>query len=127
MTLVDGHMNAFRLGKGSREAWADLAGRLNVAEELARAGIASDQVDTFSAALQALAAVHKRAHGCAASWTLRGPEIAALDDGLWMHRVQLQHCSQGELEHARQRVQRRMQQALAGNVGGDTQVLHGRA
>lgn len=124
MANINAHLQAFRTGQGNAQSWADLAGRLNVAEALAQAGIASDHEDTFSRGQQALAAVHGRAHGPRASWTLRGPELQALDDALFLHHVQLQHCSQGELEHARQRVMRRVQQALAGNAGAGTTVLH---
>ena len=112
MRIVDANLQAFRLGHGNRSSWADLASRLNVSEALAQAGIATDHAQTFERGQQALAAVHTRAHGPAKSWTLRGPEIKALDEAVFLHRVQLQHCSQGELQQACQRVQRRSEQAL---------------
>lgn len=117
-------LDAFRTGRGNSEHWAALADSLNVAEALARLNIARDHEDTFERGQQALAAVHGRAHGPLRSWTLRGPELQAIDDALFVHGVQLQHCSQGELQKACTLVRRRMQQALAGNVGRNTRVLH---
>lgn len=124
MDIVEANLVAFRTGAGNRAAWADLAARMQVGEALACAGIASDRVQAFVDAQQALADVHQRAHGATQSWTLRGTEIAALDHAVFLHRVQLQHCSQGELEHARQLVLRRGEQALAGNAGRNVTVLH---
>ena len=123
MDIDQGHLRAFREGRGNHTAWAELGARLGVAHELAQAGIANDHIETLDRGLQALEAVHQRAYGPHPSWTLRGPEIGALDDALWLVSVQLQHCSQGELEHARQRFQRRTEQALAGNGGARVRVL----
>ena len=62
-------------------------------------------------------------HQGGGSWTLRGPEIEALDTALWMHRVQLDHCSLGEFDKARGKVAERTRQALAGNAGPNTKVV----
>lgn len=113
----------FRLGQGSAPVWAALADALNVAEALAALGIASDHEDTFAKGQAALAAVHGRAWGATRSWTLRGPELQAIDDAIFVHGVQLQHCSQGELLEAVQRVERRTRQALAGNASSGVTVL----
>ena len=115
--------DAFRTGCGSNDHWRHLADRLNVAEALAQMHIAGDHADTFERGQAALAAVHQRAHGAAKSWTLRGPELAALDDALFVHGVQLEHCSQGELQAAIGAVQRRVWQALQGNAGAGVLVL----
>lgn len=121
---IQARLDAFRTGSGNGEHWAALADSLNVAEGLAELGIAADHTDTFERGQQALAAVHGRAHGPRKSWTLRGPELQALDDALFVHGVQLQHCSQGELHKAVATVRRRMQQALKGNGGRGATVLH---
>ena len=121
---LQARLEAFRTGHGNAEHWAALADSLNVAEGLAQLHIASDHQDTFDRGQQALAAVHGRAHGPRKSWTLRGPELQALDDALFVHGVQLQHCSQGELQQAVTNVQRRVAQALAGNAGRNVTVLH---
>lgn len=120
---MQAHLEAFRTGAGNGEHWAALADSLNVAEGLAELGIARDHTDTFERGQQALAAVHSRAHGPRKSWTLRGPELQALDDALFVHGVQLQHCSQGELHKACTMVRRRVQQALKGNAGRGATVL----
>jgi hypothetical protein len=120
---IQARLDAFRTGAGNSEHWAALADSLNVAEGLAELGIAGDHRETFERGQQALAAVHGRAHGPRKSWTLRGPELQALDDALFVHSVQLQHCSQGELHKAVATVRRRMQQALKGNAGRGATVL----
>jgi hypothetical protein len=120
---MQAHLEAFRTGAGNGEHWAALGGSLNIAEVLAELGIARDHTDTFERGQQALAAVHSRAHGPRKSWTLRGPELQALDDALFVHGVQLQHCSQGELHKAYTLVRRRVQQALKGNAGRGATVL----
>lgn len=124
MGMLHEALDAFRFGKAARHNWAELAARFQVGEALARAGIASDRVQAFADAQQVLIAVHQRAHGLQQSWTLRGPELAALDNAAFLHSVQLQHCSQGELARACDLVRRRGEQALAGNAGRNTTVLH---
>ena len=84
--------------------------------------IASDHGETWERAQEALAAVHGRARA-GGSFTLRGAELTALDDAAFVHGGQLEHCSQGELEQAIQRVKRRCAGALRGGVGRDTRVL----
>lgn len=106
---------AFRTGRGTEPLWRSLADAMNVAEALAERGIASDHVDTFARAQAALAAVWQR-HAAGGSWTLRGAEITALDDGAFVHGVQLEHASQGEVADAIAAVKRRMQGVRAGNV-----------
>lgn len=124
---IQARLEAFRTGHGNSEHWAALADSLNVAEALAQLNIARDHEDTFERGQQALAAVHGRAHGPQKSWTLRGPELQALDDALFVHGVQLQHCSQGELHQAVTSVRRRVAAALAGNAGRGVKVLRAAA
>jgi hypothetical protein len=122
--------DAFRQGQGNHTHWCALADAMNVAQALAELRIASNHAAAFSAAHQALVDVMDRATACStacASWTLRGGEIAALDHALFMHRIQLQHCSRGELSSAVTNVVNRMRQALAGNAGKGTRVVDGAA
>jgi hypothetical protein len=108
-------LEAFRTGRGDRAAWMNLADAFNVAEVLTELAIASDHGDTFRQAQAALAAVHERVEA-GGSFTLRGPELVALDDAVFLHDVQLQHVSQGELQQAVETVKRRVSAALAGNA-----------
>lgn len=113
---------ALRTGHGNVEAWQDLADVLNLAEALAERRIAGNLMDTVRTAQAALAALIHRVHA-GTGWTLRGPELTALDDGLWLYAVQLNHCSAGEHRRAHAIVRNRISQALAGNAGGRT-VVH---
>jgi len=106
---------AFRTGRGSKAAWCDLADAMNVAEALTEARLASDHVGTFERAQSALASVHGRAQ-MRGSYTLYPAEITALDDAVFVHGIQLEHCSQGELQNAIDAVKRRVHAALAGNA-----------
>lgn len=99
---------SFKAGQGSLQAWLHLVDALNTSEALAqRHHIADNHVDTIRAGQDALAAVWARQR---TSWTLRGTEIAALDDALFIWRVQLDFCSVGEISAARAYVARRSQQ-----------------
>lgn len=113
---------AFRLGHGTAALWADLADAMNVAEALAEIGIASDHADTFAAAQAAPAAVWTR-HAAGGSWTLRAAEITALDDAVFIHGVQLQHCSQREMADAITTVRNRVRGAMAGHPPAGAMVL----
>ena len=108
-------LDRLRTGKGDWNAWCAIADALNVAERLAEAGIASDRAAEFDAAQEALATLHTRVKdsGC---WTLKGAEIRALAEGVEMHEVQLEVCTQGEMADAIFSVQRYVAQALAGNA-----------
>ncbi len=116
-------LEAFRTGKATRHDWANLADAMNVAEQLSALHIASDHGETWERAQATLAAVHDRV-AAGGSFTLRGPELSALDDAVFVHGVQLEHCSQAELEQAILRVKRRVEGALQGNVGPGTRVLN---
>lgn len=113
---------AFRAGQGSRPHWMNLADAMNVAEAIAQAGIfADDRPDAYAAAQQVLAAVSDR-HERGGSWTLRGPELTALDRGVQCHELQLDHVSQGELADAITHVKHRVSGALAGNAAPGTRI-----
>lgn len=116
---------AFRAGHGTADAWDDLADALNVAEALARLNIANDHGHTIEAAQAALAAVHAR-YQQRRSFTLYPAEITALDDALFIHGVQLRHCSQAEALRAISDVKERTAQALGGNASPTTHVCVGR-
>jgi hypothetical protein len=99
---------AFKAGQGNLEQWRHLVDALNTSEALAqRHNIADNHVALILAGQDALAAVYARQ---LKSWTLRGTEIAALADALFIWRVQLDFCSRGEVAQARAFVARRSQQ-----------------
>lgn len=108
-------LHHFQYGPTTHEDWAVLAGALNAAEELAKRSIANDHAPTFLQGQQVLADVWQR-HKTRQSWTLKGRELSALADAIFVHGIQLQHCSQGELSAAYEAVARRSQQAKAGNI-----------
>ncbi len=109
-------------GRGSAQAWQDLADALNLSEALAELRIAGNLGETLHAAQAALAAQMHRVHA-GRGWTLYGPEIIALREGLWLYGVQLEHCSASEYRRAVAIVRNRVAAALAGNAGRRT-VVH---
>lgn len=117
-------LQAMRTGTGRWPEWRNLADALNVAEALSQDGIASDRLDEIRTAQHALAALHQRVEA-GGPWTLRGPELTALQLAVELHGIQLKLASQGEVANAIERVQRRTKGALAGNVGRDTTVCIG--
>jgi hypothetical protein len=117
-------LDGLRTGTGGWAAWCGMADAMNVAEQLALRGIASDRMPEIQAAQAALQAVHTR-QATRNTWTLRADELRALDEGAFFHRVQIKHCTQGEMADAIQAVQRRVSQALAGNAPRDARVCLG--
>lgn len=114
--------DAFRRGHGSAELWAHLADALNMGEAMATLNLANDHGHKFTDAQIALGRVHQR-HAAGGNYTLRGDEIAALDDALFIYGVQLDVCSKGEWLAAIDRVSNRVRSACAGNAAPGTQVL----
>ena len=116
-TALDG----LRTATGGWPAWCNLADALNVAEQLAEMGICSDRKTEIAAGQAALHELHTR-QAERNTWTLRAAELAALQTAVEFHRIQLDHCSQGEMRAAIETVKRRVQQALAGNAPRDARV-----
>lgn len=110
-----------RAGHGCADEWAKLVDATNIGTVLAHRRIASDHKATFAAASAALRDLHDR-HARTGSWTLKGTEIAALDLALLIHKIQLDHCSRGELALAVQTVINRTRAALSGAVAPGTTV-----
>jgi len=105
-------------------AWCSLADAFNVAEQLALRNIASDRLPEFQAAQQAMHDVYHR-QADRGTWAMRATELAALDFAVRLHVIQLDHCTQGELEDSIRAVQRRVAQALAGNAPKSARVCVG--
>lgn len=125
LQAIIGHaLDQFRAGHDCAAHWRTMADALNTAEMLAGMGIASDDASKalIDDAMRVLAAVYERA-AARGSWTLRGRELQALDDGLFIARIQLEHCSLGEFERARKQVAQRIRQARAGNVPAGAHVV----
>jgi hypothetical protein len=117
-------LEGLRTGRGGWPAWNNMADGMNVAEQLALRGIASDRLPEILAAQEALHHIHRRQLE-RGTWTLRAAELTALRIGRFFHFVQIKHCSQGEMKHSIQAVLRRVSQALAGNAGRDAIVCVG--
>lgn len=115
--IIDGALDALRVGPDHAGAWASLADALNVAEALSDVGICSDDgsVQAIGGAQAALAAVHGR-YSERKTWAMRADEIKALECGTMIARIQLDHCSVREYMDSVERVKRRVSAALAGNA-----------
>ena len=113
-----------RMGTAGWPAWCSVADAMNVAEQLAGAGIVSDRQPEFTAAQAALHQVHGRVLA-GGSWTLRAAEITALDFAVDLHGIQLQYVSQGEVQDAIEAVKRNVLQALRGNAPRNAKVCVG--
>lgn len=111
-----------RSGSGSLGRWRDLADALNIAEALGALSIAGNLLDDVRAGQAALSRVLDRARDTT-KWRLEHSEAIALDDALFVLRVQLEHCSAGEQRRAVDNVRNRISQALAGN-GGPRVTIH---
>jgi hypothetical protein len=123
---LDSTLTEFGQGIDCAPRWCCMADAMNVAEALAQIGICSD--DNSKAIIhgghQVLADVQQR-RTAGGSWTLRGIERKTLDEAIWMHGVQLDHCSRREYEQAVQTVRARCSQARAGNAPTGSVVIHG--
>lgn len=114
-------LDAFKAGQGSIDHWRTLVDALNVGEALAeRHRIASNLIEKNHAGQEALAAVYARQR---TSWTLRGTEIAALTDAVWLWGVQVNYVSNGELEAARKYVTTRGEQWRRGGSKSGIRIL----
>jgi hypothetical protein len=118
--------DAFLRGDDPRGNWKALADCFNTAEALCEARICSDEesVSLIDGAHEVLGDVWAR-QNAGGSWTLRAAEIAALDAAIERHLIQLDHCSLGEFEAAREKVRRRTVQALNGNAAPGVVVYGG--
>src|SRR5574337_92725 len=112
IAIIDGAFSWFSAGRDCASNWRVMADALNTAEMLSKMGIASDDASKarIDDAMRVLADVYERAEK-RGSWTLRGPELQTLGDGLFIARIQLEHCSLGEFEKARKRVAERIRHA----------------
>lgn len=112
-----------RSATGGLHAWETVADAMNVSELLA-ANICSDRLPEFFAAQDALHELHSRVQA-GGSWTMRAAEITALDFAVDLHVIQLQFCSQREMDDAIKTVKRKMQQALKGNAPRSARICVG--
>jgi hypothetical protein len=113
-----------RAGHQPDAAWCNLADAMNVAEALARAGIASDKLGEILQAQQALSAVYQR-RARVGTLVCTGPELQVLEHAVMLHGIQLRVASQGEVQAAIETVRTRVRQALAGNAPRDALVCVG--
>lgn len=123
---LDHALVTFGRGIDCLQQWRVMADAANVAEGLARVGIASDEESKARiwAGKNALGDVYERAqaNGC---WTLRAAEREAIDTCIFIHQAQLTHCSWREYESAVADVRNRVTQAQRGNAPVGARVLTG--
>jgi hypothetical protein len=101
-----------------------LATALNIGEQLAALGIASDResIQAMASALDQIAELHERldaGQGC----TMRSEQIKAIEEGLVRHYIQLRHCSRREYDTALETANRVCYQARIGNHSPRARVL----
>lgn len=92
-------------GLQARKHWNSLALALSIADMLACMDICSD-IESREAILggfEALTAVRQRGDATN-TWAMRAEEMTLLELALERHRIQLQFCSCGEYQAARERV-----------------------
>lgn len=107
-------LDNLRRGAGTVPDWNCLADAHNVALALAALRIANDHRDTLVAGCRALRDLSDRVNA-GGSWTLRGPELAALQDAVEIHEIQLGLASQREIRDAIEAVQRTVRGVLSGS------------
>lgn len=108
-------LDEMRRGQGCKASWECLADALNVAQALMDLQIAPDHRATVVGACAALGAVADRVNA-GGSFTLRGPELAALQDACEIHEIQLQVASQREIRDAIEAVKRMVRGVLHGQA-----------
>lgn len=127
--LRSGMRQAFDdFGRGVRCAshWLTMADALNVAESLCDMGICSDDASRQRVLDgQAVLATVRMRFGERGTWALRAAERQQLDDALWLHGVQLEHCSLREFSSAVDRTAERVRQARTGNAPAGAIVIDG--
>lgn len=98
-----------------KQAWSDLVDVLNIAEQLCELRIAGNLLGEIMAGQSALSAQIERM-GAGKGPALYPAEMAAIREALWVHSVQLDHCSAGEAQEAIKRVRDVCSAALKGNA-----------
>lgn len=96
---------AFREGVGSEDQWCLLAGSVELALSIEHKGVIRGLHAHLRAAETALLEIGKRSRS-ADAWrptSLHLAEIDAIDDFVWMHRLQLEQLSEGEWREAHDR------------------------
>lgn len=117
-------LDILKTGKGRKSEFMNLCDAFNTGEELAVLGICSDEnsrsmLQNGQSALADLY-VRQKERG---SWTLKPGEMWALNEAIFIHGVQLEHCSLSEYTKAQQAVRNKSAQAMAGNQPKGVVVL----
>lgn len=115
-------------GEADIAAWKDLADMLNLSEALAELRVGSNLVADIEHGQAALRELMMRANA-GRGWAVSSQEIERLNECLVIFCAQLGLCSGGEYLDAFQLVQRRVSQAIAKAIRGDSTgpcVIHER-
>lgn len=111
---IQAALDALRRDRGRQESVMNLADGLQIAAELCKQRIAADRESEIAAGLRAVADLVLRGKATR-RWTLLAGERAAIEEALFFHKVQLHHCTNGELNTATKAVVERTRQALHGH------------
>lgn len=101
-------MVAMMQGRGDKCSWDSLVGALNIAKVLCSMGIGADLLDKFVTASDVLLDVGVRSVDNGGKFTLRAPEIKALQDALEWHTGQLENIRAVDIHNAINEVERRL-------------------
>lgn len=115
-------LDALRRDRGRQESVMNLADGLQIAAELCKQRIAADRESEIAAGLQAVAELVQRG-SATRRWTLLAGERAAIEEALFFHKVQIHHCTNGELDKAVMAVVERTRQALRGHHAAGALVI----
>lgn len=103
-------------GKADRDVWCTLMQSLNIGEELCRLRICNDRWPEIDAAQNSLVDIAKRMLDGNA--TCKGAELTIIREGLDMHRIQINECTQAEFSKSVKQVMNRTKSAKAAEYPG---------
>lgn len=96
---INSALAMFRTGHGSPQLLANLVDGMNVAMELCKLRICNDRRGLVETALARLIKINARA-ATSLDWAITDDEIEALEEGVFIHTVQVDHCSVSEFDAA---------------------------
>jgi len=116
--MIDRSWQAIQNGERTSVAMSDLCYASNLANELAHMGICSDaesrrKIDASQAILEAIARGEP----------LSERDESAMEEAIFIYRLQLRFCSLAEFERARLNINRAMDDARRGVLAKSTRVI----
>lgn len=111
-----------REGGGTLDHLLQFSDAMSIAAQLCKRGMASDREAEIGGALSALADILTRMKADRRIAPLQS-EIRALEEGYFFHVVQINHCTNQELDESAMAVVRRTRQALRGHHAAGALVI----